>query len=144
MKRLSVLFALTVLFTWVLPVSAGSQGNQCPRGDAIKALLYENSINDLSDNDDRLWFCDGKINLAATSHTLPGDCNVAYDFDMTTWGACASSVAAWLPPGYRMCMDWWTAKVHHVLQIIGPKSGQRYDIPDDVITSAWFTSGRCV
>ena len=98
----------------------------------------------MSDDDDSLWICDGPINLAATEHTLPGDCHVTFDFDVPTWGRCVSSVAAWLPAGYRLCMDWWVGRTHRVLQLVGPKRGTRYDIPTDVITSAWFTSGRCL
>lgn len=144
MRRLAILFALVALFASAVPVSAGTQNKACAPRDAVKAMLYENSIRDTSDNDDRLWFCDEIISLAATDHLLPGNCNVANDFDAPDWARCVSSVAAWLPASHRMCMDWWVGKSHRVLQIIGPKYGARYDIPSDVIVTAWFTTGSCV
>jgi hypothetical protein len=148
MNRQAVVLALSMSFVLsfalALPAAAGTQNRTCAAADTMKALLYENSRRDVSDGDDSLWICDGPINLAATDHTLPGDCHVTFDFDVPTWGRCVSSVAAWVPKGYRLCMDWWVGRTHRVLQLVGPKRGTRYDIATDVITSAWFTSGRCL
>jgi hypothetical protein len=122
-------------------VQAGTQGSDCA-GDASKILLYENSIGDTSDNDDRFWRCSNTSDLNDFAHTLPGNCK-SIGLDSSTWNDCVSSYKVWVPDGFHLTIynnaDWgsWS----HCFA--GPWNGGRVNaFSNDAISSFRWLSGE--
>jgi len=128
--RLGVAMLLAALALAALSALAfaGTQGS-CPSGDTSKLRLYENSIGDTSDNDDRLWLCTSDTDLSNNDHTLPGNCN-SDGFDSVTWNDCISSVAVWVPA--NQCVDFFRSAGqggNMGITVQGPSSGTRINLP---------------
>ncbi len=114
---------------------AGTQGS-CPTNDTTKVLLWENSIGDPSDGDDRYWKCSSDPDLSNDDHTPPGNC-ASVLLGSSTWNDCVSSVSVWLPSGY--CINFYLnanyeGNMRNTVQ--GPVSGTRFNLPyNDALSS---------
>lgn len=137
MRRLVVvLSALAVLLTFA-PVASGATQWSC--SNDFRVLLYENKINDTSDNDDRLWVCGGADNLAEYSHTLPGGCKAGY-VSYDNWNDCVSSVKPYYPTGWKACF-YVNEDYNGAIPGIGTTSGSRLNMPNgynDSLSSVVF------
>ena len=94
-----ILFAVAGLFLVNAPVAvAGTQGS-CLVTDESKVLLWENSVGDTQDGNDKLWLCGNDSDLTNNEHTLPGDCK-NFPFGSGNWNDCVSSFTAFEPDGW--------------------------------------------
>jgi hypothetical protein len=132
MRKRLLLLVVGLVLAFPMPVSAGVQGF-CGTDHSF-VILFENAIGDKSDNDDRLHICNASSNLNNISHTLPGGCNGGQAIG--SWNDCASSWQLFLPTNQYVACIYRYQDYFTLLQArVGPKGGQRYDIPSDQASS---------
>jgi hypothetical protein len=158
MKRtlISLLVALTLLMSVVPVTAAATQYGDCTLAQFNadtngKTIVYENSVGDTSDNDDRMYQCGSAKDYGTWLHGLPGTChNGNITGGGSTWNDCISSVKVFVPSGKVACF-YPDANYPHdfagrpVLSayFVGPRDGSlRYNVHSDYISSYRQVSGN--
>jgi hypothetical protein len=129
-KLAALASAIVLLLTFAPAVSAGTQ-NSCSPSDNFKVLLFENVSTSHVDGDDTMWWCSAQASdLGNAAHNLSGMCYFKLPGLPDNWNDCIDSVSVWLPSSsYRMCFYGYANYGGPVeLSIVGPKTGQRYDV----------------
>lgn len=70
--------------------------------DPTRWLLYENSVGDTTDGNDKLYGCLNDPNLHDES--APTGCHGHLFTEEWDWGDCGSAIAANIPQGYILCV----------------------------------------
>ena len=132
-------------FTAAAAAAENVQGS-CDSSDESRVKLFENSIGDESDGDDRAWQCDWKSDLSNKPHTLEGQCADG-SFGNGSWNDCISSVKPWTPDGKRFCA-YEDADYAGTRGGWGPaKNGTRENVGsglnDRISSVKWVDGGTC-
>lgn len=144
MRRLLVIAA--TLFALAFPAStlAASQfyPSSCAtdwRNDASRVYLYENTISDTSNGNDYLIDC---LNLDQLDmkHVPTGSCNAVFKPVFDDWSDCISSIRAYIPSGWKLCLYRGFNWLNYMGGISSNFNGGRYDMswfgfPNDALRS---------
>ena len=138
-----MLAAVGGLFLVSAPAAfAGTQGG-CAIMDDGKVLLWENSVGDTQDGDDRLWLCADDPDLTNNVHTLPGDCK-NFPFGSGTWNDCVSAFTAYEPAGW--VGSWCFYQAINYSQPFDHNDGEGFHVNlsiSDVLSSVKLLNSLC-